>query len=91
MGDRALENRIRKIKELEEQKKALETEINDLKDEIRRDMTARNETEHNTGSFIIRFKEILSRSFDRKSFEKDHPRLCKKYMIESCSMRLTIS
>ena len=91
MGDRALENRIRKIKELEAQKKALEAEINDLKDEIRRDMTAKQVEEHRTPHFVIRFKEILSNSFDSKSFRADNPEMYQMYLVAGRSMRLTIS
>lgn len=35
MGERALENRIKKLKALEEQKKALEAQIEGLQEEIK--------------------------------------------------------
>ena len=38
MGERALENRIKKLKALEEQKKELETQIEGLQEEIKKDM-----------------------------------------------------
>lgn len=91
MGDRALENRIRKIKELEAQKKELERQINDLKDEIRRDMIARQEEEHRTKSFVIRFKEIISNSFDSKRFRAENPDMYSSYLVAGSSMRLTIN
>ena len=91
MGDRALDNRIRKIKELEAQKKALEQQINSLKDEIRRDMTARQEEEHRTKNFIVRFKEILCKDFDKKRFRAEHPEMYEAYLVPGRSMRLTIS
>lgn len=91
MGDRALENRIRRIKELEAQKKELEAEISGLKDEIRRDMAEKQLEEHRTKNFVIRFKEIISRRFDSKAFKQDNPELYQQYLAVGSSMRLTIS
>lgn len=91
MGDRALENRIRRIKELEAQKKALEAEISGLKDEIRRDMAEKQLEEHRTKNFVIRFKEIVSHSFNSKAFKEAEPDLYQQYLVAGSSMRLTIS
>lgn len=91
MGDRALENRIRKIRELEAQKKELEAQIASLKDEIRADMTAKRTEEHRTPHFVIRFKEIIGRSFDTKTFKAEHPDMYNSYLVAGSSMRLTIS
>ena len=91
LGDRALDNRIRKIKELEAQKKALEAEINSLKDEIRRDMTARSEEEHRTKNYVIRFKQIVSNSFDSKAFKAENPEMYASYLVQGSTKRLTIT
>ena len=91
MGDRALENRIRKIKDLEAQKKDIDRQISSLKDEIRRDMTARREEEHRTKNFIVRFKEIICNDFDKKRFRAEHPEMYEAYLVPGRSMRLTIS
>lgn len=91
MGDRALENRIRKIKDLEAQKKELERQIASLKDEIRRDMAEKKTDEHKTRNFVIRFKEIVSRSFDTKTFRAENPEMYQSYLVTGSTMRLTIS
>lgn len=91
MGDRALENRIRKIKELEAQKKEIEAQINSLKDEIRADMTAKQLEEYRTKHFVIRFKEVISRCFDGKAFSSAYPDLYDSYRVVQSSKRLTIS
>ena len=91
MGDRALENRIRKIKDLEAQRKALDKQIDSLKDEIRADMTARQLAERRTKNFTVRFKEIVSHSFNSRRFKKDHADLYDEYTVCGSTMRLTIS
>lgn len=72
MTRRAIENRIKKLKELEEQKKALEQEIDSLKEEIKKDLEAKGTEELQVGIFIIRFTSVLSgliRSGSRSSTE----------------------
>lgn len=70
MGNRALENRIKKLKELEEQQKALEQEIDSLKEEIKKDLEAKGTEELKVGIFIIRFTSVLSSRFDTKRFKE---------------------
>ena len=91
MGDRALENRIRKIKELEAQKKELDAQICALNEEIKQDMTSKQLEEHRTKNFIIRFKMIFSNSFDSKRFKAENPDLYAKYLVSGSCMRFTIS
>lgn len=45
MGEKAVENRVKKLKAIEEQVKALELEANKLKEEIKKDMEARGAEE----------------------------------------------
>ena len=53
MGERAIENRIKKLKALEEQKKELEAQISGLQEEIKKDMEAKGIEEMQAGIFII--------------------------------------
>lgn len=72
MGERALENRIKKLKALEEQKKALATQIEGLQEENKKDMESKGTEEMKVGIFIIRFTSVLSNRFDTKSFKEKH-------------------
>ena len=63
MGERAIENRIKKLKALEEQKKELETQIDGLQDEIKKDMEAQGVEQMQAGIFIIRFTRDLDIAF----------------------------
>lgn len=91
MGERALENRIKKLKALEEQKKALEAQIEGLQEEIKKDMESRGTEEMKVGIFIVRFTSVLSNRFDTKSFKEKYSELYKEYTKQVASRRFTIS
>lgn len=92
MGNRALENRIKKLKELEEQQKALEQEIDSLKEEIKKDLEAKGTEELKVGIFIIRFTSVLSSRFDTKRFkEQQYGDLYNQFTKQTASRRFTIS
>lgn len=74
MGERAIENRIRKFKVIEEQIKALELELeaDKLKEEIKREMEARGAEEMQAGNFLVRWKNVIGSRFDSKAYQKEH-------------------
>ena len=90
MGEKAIENRIKKLKAIEEQMKALELEADTLKEEIKKEMKARGAEEVVIGDWIVKFKSIMSNKFNSKAFAADHPILYKKYMASSQTMRFTV-
>jgi predicted phage-related endonuclease len=91
MGERAVENRIKKLKALEEQKKELERQIGELQEEIKKDMESKGIEEMQAGIFIIRFTSVLSNRFDTKSFKEKYEELYKEYTKQVASRRFTIS
>ena len=91
MGEKALENRIKKLKALEEQKKELEAQIEGLQEEIKKDMESKGIEEMQAGIFIIRFTSVLSNRFDTKSFKEKYAGLYKEYTKQVASRRFTIS
>ena len=90
MGERALENRIKKLKELEAQQKALEEQVEKIKSEIKADMQAKGKDELHTANFIVRLKEVVTNRFDSKSFAKEHESLYKAYTRSQSCLRFTI-
>ena len=88
MTNRQYENRIKKIQNLEEQVKALQDQIDGLKNEIKESMTA---DEVNTGNFIIRWKEVISRRLDSTALKKALPDVWQTYSKDSSSRRFTIT
>ncbi len=91
MGERAIENRIRKLKALEEQKKALEAQISGLQEEIKKDMEAKGIEEMRAGIFIVRFTSVLSSRFDTKRFKEQYENLYSQFTKQTASRRFTIS
>lgn len=89
MTDRQLNNRMKKLQELDAQIKQL-TELADaLKDEIKADLEEKNENEHNTGSFVIRWKLIQQRKLDNTALKQDLPDVYEKYSKDSSYMRFS--
>ena len=91
MGERAIENRVKKLKALEEQKKGLEAQISSLQEEIKKDMEAKGIEEMRAGIFIIRFTSVLSSRFDTKWFKAQNGDLYDRYVKQGATRRYTIS
>ena len=91
MTNRQLDNRVKKIQALEAQIKELEAQADALRDEIKADLTDKGEDEHNTGAFIIRWKEVLSNRLDSKALKAALPDVFAAYSKSSSSRRFTVS
>lgn len=91
MGTKAIENRVKRLQELEQQKAELEKQIDSLKDEINRDMEQKGVDEMKAGTFLIRWKIVLSNRFDTRAFQKEHGNLYSQYVKQINSRRFTIA
>lgn len=91
MTDRQLNNRIQKINDLEIQIKEMEAQVDALRNEIKADLTEKQTDEHNTGSFVIRWKEVISSRLDSKALKAALPDVFKTYTKESKCRRFTIN
>lgn len=60
MGERALQNRIMKLKELEAQQEQIEKEAEKIRQEIKADMEEKQVEELAAGAYIIRWKAVVS-------------------------------
>ena len=91
MTNRQLDNRVKKIQALEAQIKELEAQADALRDEIKAVLSDKGEDEHNTGAFIIRWKEIISNRLDSKALKAALPDVFAMYTTQSSSRRFTVS
>ena len=91
MTDRQINNRIVKLQGIEAQMKELEDQAEANRAELKSDLESKGEDEHNTGSFIIRWKEIISRRLDSKALKAALPDVFATYSRESISRRFTIA
>jgi Phage-related protein, predicted endonuclease len=90
MGERALENRVRRLLEIEDQKKALEEQADALREEIKKDLEKKGIDEIKTPNFIIRWKEVISNRLDGKALKEALPDVYALYAKASTSRRFTI-
>lgn len=91
MTDRQLDNRIAKLQAIEAQQEELEALAETIRAEIKAELESKGEEEHNTGSFVIRWKEIISHRLDTKALKAALPDVFSAYSRESVSRRLTIA
>jgi predicted phage-related endonuclease len=91
MGERAIENRVRKLQEIEAQRKALEEQAEKLKEEIKADMERKGVDEIETPNFSIRWKEIVSNRLDSTALKKALPEIYKQYARQITSKRFTVA
>ena len=91
MTNRQLDNRVKKPQAIEAQQKDLEAQAEAIRAEIKADLEAKGEDEHDTGSFVIRWKEIISRRLDGKALKSALPDVFAAYSRESTSRRFTIA
>lgn len=91
MTNKQLDNRVKKIQTLEAQIEAMQAQLETIRNEIKADLTNNGEDEHNTGAYIIRWKEISSARLDGKALKAALPDVFNAYSRESSSRRFTIA
>lgn len=90
MTDKMIENRVKKLQELETQKKALEDQAEVLRGEIKAELTERKIDELQTKNFLIRWKVIVSNRLDGAALKAAMPNIYDLYSRESTCRRFTI-
>lgn len=91
MTERQIENRIKKLNELAAQRKAIEEQEDQIRDEIKKDLEEKGLEEIQTKSFIVRWKEVISQRLDSKALKSQLPEIYSTYCKESRSRRFTIA
>lgn len=91
MTERMISNRIRKLKELENQRAKLDKQIEALKDEIKEDMDSKGLEEQKVGDYMIRFITVVTSRFDSSKLKKEHADLYSRYLKETSSRRFTVA
>lgn len=91
MTTRQIENRVKKLRELEAKQKEIEKQINALKDEIKSEMQEQGTDELITDECIIRWTEVTSNRFDTSNFKKNFADLYSQFTRQVTSRRFSIS
>lgn len=91
MTERMIENRIKKLTELEEQITKLQEQADAIKGELKTDLEEKGIDELKTKNFLIKWKEIVSSRLDGKALKAALPEIYSQYCKVSVSRRFTIA
>lgn len=91
MTERQIENKVKKLKELEAQQKALEIEADEIKSLLKAELEELKVDELPTKNFIIRWKEVISSRLDSKLLKSELPEIYTKYCKSSSTKRFSIA
>ncbi len=91
MTERMIENRVKRLQEIEAQQKELETAAEAIRAELKADMEEKGLDELKTKKFILRWKEIISNRLDSKALKAALPDVYGQFCKASASRRFTIA
>ena len=91
MTDRVLNNKVKKLKALQEKAAELEKSMKELETAIKDEMTAREAEELKSGDYTIKYKTIVSNKFDSKAFKTAYESLYNQYLKVTSTKRFTIA
>ncbi len=83
-------NKIEKLKALEALIAEAQKAADEIRDEIKSEMTRRGTEELEAGQYIIRWTAVLTQRFDTTAFKRALPEIYKAYLKQSASRRFAI-
>lgn len=90
MTNKQIENRVRKLQELEAQQAALTAQADAIRSEIKAELDDRKVDEVSTGSFTVRWKYIFSDRLDTKALKKERPEVAAMFTRTTMAKRFSI-
>lgn len=90
MSERMLMNRIKKYKDLEVRKAAIEKEMEDLKADLLADMQEKGLEEQRAGNWVIRWTKVITNRLDSKALKAELPELAARFTRQTESRRFSI-
>lgn len=91
MTEKMIENRVKKLRELEAQQKELEMAAEAIRAELKADLEDKGVEELKTKNFVLRWKEIVSNRLDSKALKAALPDIYRQFCRVSFSRRFTIA
>ena len=91
MSEKNLISVIESLKEWEALQEEAAAMVDNLKDQIKAEMTARNVEERSAGAYIARFTTVISNRFDTTAFKKVLPDVYKAYTKQVTSRRFSVT
>lgn len=90
MQKETLIKKCMKLKELQRQIDELNNELEDIKEELKKDMTDRGVDTLQAGGYTITYKPVVSSRFDSKAFKEKYLSLYESFTKEASSMRFQV-
>lgn len=91
MTNKMIDNRVKKLKDLNDQIKALEDQAAALRDELTKEIESRDAEEIRTDNFLVKWTKVITNRFDSKSFKSELPSLYHSYLKATESRRFSIA
>lgn len=91
MSTNEMTSKVRELKELQQLIDEATAEAEEIKDQIKAEMTARNTDEMTVDVFKVRWTPVTSKRFDSKAFQKDHADTYGLYLKESTTRRFCVA
>lgn len=89
-SQKKLTERVHKLKELERQEQDLHTQIENLKNEIKREMENRGVDQLIGEDWQVSWTQVTTNRFNQSAFKKEHPHLFESFVAPSFSRRFTV-
>lgn len=86
-----IEMKVRELKELQRMSEELNAEIESIKDELKREMEARNVEELTTNTYKVRYSTVKTSRFDSTAFKKVYNDLYHQFAKETITKRFSIA
>ncbi len=91
MTEKMIENRIKKLRDIDAQQKELETAAEAIRAELKADLEEKGLDELKTKNFILRWKEIITSRLDSKALKSALPDVYGQFCRTNTSRRFTIA
>lgn len=91
MTNKMIDNRVMKLRKLEEEQKRLEAEAEAIKAELKAELETLEVDELTTDHYTIRWKEVISSRLDSKLLKLELPEIYQRFSKASTSKRFTIA
>ena len=91
MSTNQIAGKVEALLEWERIMQEAKEEAEALRDEIKREMMARNTEELTAGQYVVRWTSVLSQRFDATAFKKTMPEVYRSFIKQVASRRFSIA
>lgn len=91
MTERMIENRAKKLQEIESQISTLQAQAEIIKSELKAGLEDKGGDELKTKNFTIRWKEIVNNRLDGKALKASFSDIYSQFVKETASRRFTVA